>query len=484
MVATPIWAALFYGITGNVNLGMVLATELMTVFILVSLYWVIRAFTKDTLVYLVGCLLLISSSIAPNIPYSETAQLFFIRASYYACYLVTLFVVLGDYIRSFQSNKPRPFPWILSLLLCYATGIQSLRQTVIMVLPILCVEVFFAFRRMLHRQKPWTRSNCGSLIRAVSYGLANIAGILTIQSFDIPHTLLYGDTEIASISEVPHRLYRVLESFSEITGLSLAFGDRFSFRIACISLLFIALFVGAAVLWLVHIKKQETPLEICWLVCLVGVIGICLSTVVTNTNIRTIYLFVWYPLTAFSGLVLLKKLSGWPKRILVLLICLLSLGNMFQGYTTGAEFALQNSPSYAGKAFRRVRAFGYKSYAFDDVEYENAKQMSQWLLDEGYEYIYGDWCVVPRIAAQSNGQLKTGFWYQIEHTFEILEYLNRQDVYGPEENEKGVYIFTSELLEAGLLAAQEQGVTMEKVAQFGDYFAYTSPVPLMHRAVK
>lgn len=484
VVATPILAAFFYGITGNVNLGMVLATSLMTIFILASLYWVVRAFSKDTLVYLVGCLLLIASTIAPGIPGSHISELLFLQASYYSCYLITLFVVLGDYIRAFQSNNRRPAPWILSLLLCFATGMQSLRQTVIMVLPILCCELLFAFRRILHRQKPWNQENRGSLIRALSYGLANLAGVLTIQCFDIPHTLLYGDSGLASVSELPQRLSRVFESLAEITGLSQAFGDHGSLFIALISLFMVGLFVAAAVMWLLRICKQETPLEICWLVCLVGVFGICLSTIVTSTLIRTIYLFTWLPLVAFSGLVLLQKLSDWPKRIFVLIICVLSVGNMFHGYTTGAETALLNSSSYAGKAFRRVRNAGYKSYAYVDEEYKNAQELCQWMFDEGYEYLYGDWSVIPRIAAQSNGQLKAGCWFGTENTFEILEYLNLQDIYGEEENKKAVYVLIPEKEEIALQFALEQGVTMEKAAEFGDYLVYTSPVQLMHRSEK
>ena len=42
VVATPVLAALFYGITGNINLAMGLATEMMTILIFLSLGWLLR----------------------------------------------------------------------------------------------------------------------------------------------------------------------------------------------------------------------------------------------------------------------------------------------------------------------------------------------------------------------------------------------------------------------------------------------------------
>ena len=102
VVATPVLTALFYGLLGNINLSMVLATEVMTVLILLSFLWLLRAAVEERLFRLVGCLTLMTSVVAPYGVYSINSMLFFSQASFYSCYLITLFVVFGDYIRAFS----------------------------------------------------------------------------------------------------------------------------------------------------------------------------------------------------------------------------------------------------------------------------------------------------------------------------------------------------------------------------------------------
>lgn len=480
VVATPVFAALFYGITGNTNTAMILATELMTLFIFLSFLWVVRSFTGETLVYLAGILMLMASVIAPDIPDSWTAQLFFLQASYYSCYLITLFVVLGDYIRSCRSPKLRPVMWIFSLFLSFATGMQSLRQTVVMVLPILVCELFQALRRMLLHEKPWTRRNVGSLARAVSYGAANLAGLLTTAWVDPPHSLLYGSVQLTPWNQLWARFPSVFHALGGITGLRDGFGDSISPFFALFSLFLVALFAAAFVLWLLRIRKPETPLTLCWLVCLAGVIGVCLSTIVTDTTMRTIYLFIWYPLAAFSALVVIQKLPFKPKCLILLLICLFSIGNLFHGYIDGAELALQNDQSRAGKAFRLAQDYGYDTQAQTDEDFADASALARWAREEGYEYVYGDWFTAPRIAVHSGGSLAAGCWWKTG-IYCPLGYLNLQNIYGPAENEKAIYVFTPEDEADGLRLALEEGVVLTKAAEFGKYAAYTSPVPLMYQ---
>ena len=44
VVATPVLAALFYGLTGSMNFAMALATTAMTAFLLLALWWMLRPF--------------------------------------------------------------------------------------------------------------------------------------------------------------------------------------------------------------------------------------------------------------------------------------------------------------------------------------------------------------------------------------------------------------------------------------------------------
>ena len=455
VIATPVLAAVFYGITGNINVAMGLATEVMTVLIFLSLFWMLRSFVSDKLSYLVCCLLLLASGISPDGPYALNVLLFFTQASFYACYLITMFIVFGDYVRAVHSAKARWFTWLLSLALCFATGMQSLRQTVVMVLPIIACECFLALRRVLQHKKPWDRTNLGSAIRAVSYAVANIAGKMTMDRLDVPNDSIYGQMQIIPLQEWFARLVPVKDAFAEISGLDYMFLGDAGILFTVSVLFWILLVIAAAVMWLGRINRQETDLELCWLLCLVGMIGVILSTVVLNITIRGIYLFTWYPLLGLSAVILLNRLSPKLQMGLITLICALSMGSLYECYVPSAERIL----------FHQDTA---------------ASLMCDWAMENGYEYVYGDyWGTAPQIAVCAEGDLEAGSWHSTNNIFIAEKFNTPQDIYGAEENAKALYVFTDADEQYGLRAAEERGITLEKVAEFGIYYGYTSPEPLM-----
>lgn len=456
--ATPVLAALFYGITGNINWAMVIATEIMTLLIFVSFLWLVRAFSKDLLGYLVFCLLFLAVLIAPHGIYSETSQLFFLQASYYSCYLITFCVVLGDYVRSVQSSKRRLTPWIISLALSFAMGMQSLRQTVIMVLPIFACELLQAFRRLVQKEKPWNRQNAHSLIRSISYGLANLGGLFFVKLLSVNQTTIFGDLQFVTSETLGDRLSWSLQALLQISGLRYAPQTGSDAAFHTLSIFAVLLFLTACFRWLLRIRHPESPLEICWLICLVGIIGVILSTVLLNVALRPIYLFTWFPLVAFSGLIILKRLSLRQTCLAVILACAIGFGNLWLSYVPSATSAIW---------------FGSTS----------ADTMSAWAVANGYEYVYGDWFTSPRIAAPSGGKLVAAYWKN-EAIYHPLGYINLENIYGPEENAKAIYVFTSKDLEQGLQLAQDEGTVLTKVAEFGEYHAYTASAPLMYQKSK
>lgn len=454
VAATPVLAALFYGMTGSINLGMVLATELMTLLIFMSFLWLLRAVTKDVLLQLTACLVVLAANVAPYGPYSVNSMLFFTQASFYACYLITMLVVFGDYIRAYKSEEIRPVAWIVSLILSYVMGMQSLRQMVVMVLPILACEIFMSLRRALLCRKIWNRN---TLYRSISYAAANVAGVIVIEWLDPPKNTIFGQMELTGLGNLSQRLQPLGEALLEITSLNYVLNGECTLQMSGIILGMVLLAAIGAVLYLARIHKEETPLELCWLLMAVGMIGVLLSTVVLNITVRGIYLFMWFPLVACSVLLLMKKLPKLLQVCLVLVLCVSAIVGMRDGYGLYMQVLNADKPT-------------------------DAQQVCQWALDEGYDYIYGDyWGAGPQVAVYSDGELRAGCWHTPENVFWVEMANNPQDIYGEEENEKAIYVFTEEDEAAGLEAARERGVTMEKVAQFGDCHVYTSPVQLMRK---
>ncbi len=320
----------------------------------------------------------------------------------------------------------------------------------------------------------------------------------------------------------------MLNAFLEISGLIYVGDPSQSWFPGFFALVQLGLCIGGGIVWLSHIKREKTPLEICWLLSLVGILGVCLSTIVFNITIRSIYLFLYYPLVSFSALektpleicwllslvgilgvclstivfnitirsiylflyyplvsfsaLLLMQQLKLPsnKCAAVLLLCILSLGNLFSSYRLWAEIALQNSPTLVGRAFRLARAYGYPSMAWDSEDHVDAQNMCSWAMENGYSYLYGNWEDVPHIAVHSDGVLTAGYWYPTPDIFQLMPYLNLLDIYGADENAKALYIFTPRDEVQGIQLAVKRGATITKVAEFGKYRAYISTKPLMH----
>lgn len=477
IASTPVLAALFYGLVSNTNTAMILATCCMGFFLILSFSYCVRSFAKGILPCLIGLLALMAAIFAPDFPRTPCAQLLFLQASYYSCYLITFFVVVGDYARAFQSSQLRLAPWLFSCTLSFAMGMQSLRQTVAMALPIVAYEGFLALRRLVQKQPLFTFPERRTLLRGLSYLAANLLGRLAISLLAPSSSSIYGSTAIAPPVSWLDRLGRIWPCFSSISGLKYCCGPEFSPVLALISIFFAGVVFLAILCQLGSIRKKETPLVVCWSVCLIGLAATALSTVVTQVQLRDIYLFLWYPLVTLSFFVLLEKIP--MKGLLIALLCLASTGTLLHGYTFGAEQALQNSPTKFGRAYRLAKDYGYQSYTYLDEQSRSAQALCHWAMEQGYTFVYGSWFDAPSIALHSGGKLTSGHWW-IEDPYVPLLQLNLQNIYGPEENAKAIYVFTPGNEETCLNLAQERGIQLTKAAEFGQYSAYTASAPLLH----
>ena len=153
-VATPVLAACFYGLTANHCIALAMATTVMGIGILLSFDWMLKPVLPSVsprLIGTVGFLSLVLSS--GDMYYMEDGwQLFFTMGSYYACYAIAVFLAFGCYLRWDSEGSVR-FAGILAFtcLLSFGTGIQSLRQTAVMVCPLIAVE---ALKRRLSPGQP------------------------------------------------------------------------------------------------------------------------------------------------------------------------------------------------------------------------------------------------------------------------------------------------------------------------------------------
>lgn len=448
VVATPVLSALFYGLTGSPNTSMALASTVMSLFILLSFWWMLRPFVKRRLSLAGAMLLLVSCAFGDKLVNQEVGQLLFVMCSYYACYLITLFVVLGDYVRSLGDSRLRPWPFALSLLLCFATGMQSLRQTCIMVLPVLAFEALRFLLAWKNRKAPPLREHRAGLTRTLGYAAANLAGLLFVRLFHV-HQYTIFDSAASGLGE---RLLAVYRACRGISGYDWAGPEHpffILFFVFQVSLLAYALY-----LQLRH-GRQGGALSCLWWLLLIGVAAVAAASLVTSLSIRSVYLFLYYPLLALSMALALERLKPGHAYALALALCLLSLVNLHDSYLPSVQSGLA-------------------------PEKDACEQISDWAVENGYELVYGGHAfVAPAIAAYSDGALTAGCWNE-EIMFKAKEYLNLQNIYSLEDVERAIFVFMPGELDYAREAARNAGAELTFCGQFGELSVYTSTVQLMY----
>ena len=452
VIATPVLAALFYGLTGSMNLSMSLAATAMGLLALLSFDWMLRPVVLRRSHRLCALLLLTAAPIGTRLLLEPEGQLFFVLASYYACYLITLFFVFGDYARALElPGRFRPGALLLALGLSFACGMQSLRQTAVMVLPLLALEALSLLRRLLRREALFPAARRASFLRAGAYAAANLLGVALMRRLDIPSRSIYSNIS-ASSAGLSERLHACWAALRGICGLDAAlfgeaplfFGCFFTAQLLCV--------FAACLLLLARQSRRSGTLDRLWLLCALSLGGTLLAGLLLRLQMREIYLFVWYPLVALSLAVLLE--TGFSsRRLAAALMCLLCLGNLASSYGSSLIYAraLDTEPE---QSFCR--------------EAEAA----------GIEYVYGDWSFVPRCIVWSDGKLTGGFWDEI--LFNVRESINLQDIYGEEENARALYLLGPWGREYFLELSAQYGAQAELFGEYGSCAAYRLSLQVMN----
>ena len=371
-------------------------------------------------------------------------QLFFTLASYYACYVITLCLVFGDYARAVlrPADGKRPMMLCLCLVLSFLTGMQSLRQMLVMALPILAVE---ALRLLLGRRK---RS---SLLRALGYAFFNSLGYGLMKLLRVPARTIYDRVELTG-SGLGDRLLADWHALRGVTGLDTALFDApMAFYLPAFVLS--VLLVPAAAVILFKRRRDANGIGLLWLLCTVSLLGTLLAGIVVQIRMREIYLFLWYLLVALSLVPVLEAAGEKRNTPLLLVLCLLCLGNLYFSYGSSVRLARERDPAPAQAFCRDAQAAGIR-------------------------YVYGDWQTIPAILVWSDGEITGGFWDEI--MFLVRDNINLQDIYEPEMNEQALYVLGPWGRGNFDQFSREMGADYEVFGEYGEWIAYKSTRQLMN----
>lgn len=452
VVATPVLAALFYGIIGNGFTAMAIASCIMTVLIVLTYDWMTRTLFSYNermagFLFLIGVLLL-KAHVATS---QQGIQAFFTMASYYACYLINAFIVYGCYIRLRKGEflGKHIAMSVIGIALSFGTGMQSLRQTAVMALPLVACEILMIIIYSI-RDKKFAISS-STLFSAIVF-VSNIAGLIAMKFIEINQNSIYGTTAfVKSLKEF------LKKGFFNVEYVVLTFGlDSLELRVRLVvSTVFLLIILIGFILCVKDFFKNKCidqgRFTLVMLLTL-GCVSVFAAGVLTDVVNRALYYFMIYPLLAVCVSYIIVKYPGKRKAFFSII----------------AVFA-------AGMiAFRTVGTVGEIKNGKD--ENSTAHQIANYMLDNGYDTIYSVFGLsgimdgAEDIIVASGDKIHLVQYKRVDRSkpMKPVEYLCVKDGYKQWDNEKSLYLLREWELPKVRELAEKYGVEMTKQAQFGE----------------
>lgn len=452
VVATPVLAALFYGITGNGFTAMAIASSIMTVLTLLTYDWMTRtllSYNERTagFLFMIGFLLL-KAHVATS---QQGIQAFFTMASYYACYFINAFIVYGCYVRIRQgkfTGKHIVFA-IIGVALSFGTGMQSLRQTAVMALPLVACEVLLIIIYSAKDKK--FAISYSTLFSAIVF-IANIAGLVAMRFIEINQNSIYGTTAfVSSFKDFFRKLFLNMESVALTFGL-----DALELRVrlvASIPFLLIIL-IGFILCVKDYIKNKcnEQGRFVLVMLLTLGCVSVFAAGVLTDVVNRALYYFMIYPLLAVCVSYIIVKFE--KKRDVLFSVVAVFTAGMIIFRTAGAVEEIK-----AGKD-----------------KNSTAHQIANYMLDNGYDTIYSVFGLSGVMDGAENVVVASGDKIHIVQFKNVdsskpmkpVEYLCVKDGYKQWDNSKSLYLLRDHELPKVKKIAEKYDVTMAEKARFGD----------------
>ena len=452
VVATPVLAALFYGITGNGFTAMAIASCIMTVLTLLTYDWMTRtlfSYNERTVgfLFMIGFLLL-KAHVATS---QQGIQAFFTMASYYACYLINAFIVYGCYVRIRQGKftGKHIIPAIIGVALSFGTGMQSLRQTAVMALPLVACEVLLI---IIYSAKDKRFAISYSTLFSAIVFIANIAGLVAMRFIEINQNSIYGTTAfVSSFKDFFRKLFLNMESVALTFGL-----DALELRVrlvASIPFLLIIL-IGFILCVKDYIKNKcnEQGRFVLVMLLTLGCVSVFAAGVLTDVVNRALYYFMIYPLLAVCVSYIIVKFE--KKRDILFSVVAVFTAGMIIFRTAGAVEEIK-----AGKD-----------------KNSTAHQIANYMLDNGYDTIYSVFGLSGVMDGAENVVVASGDKIHIVQFKNVdsskpmkpVEYLCVKDGYKQWDNSKSLYLLRDHELPKVKKIAEKYDVTMTEKARFGD----------------
>ena len=457
VVATPVLAALIYGVTGNAVTAMAIASCIMTVLTVLTYEWMTRtlfSYNERTagFLFLIGFLLM-KAHVATS---QQGLQAFFTMASYYSCYLITAFIVFGCYVRIRQKNfcKKHIPMLVIGVALSFGTGMQSLRQTAVMALPLVVCELLLIIICSVRNKKVTLTSSSAFSVLIL---LSNVAGTVAVKFIEFSQNSIYGST---SFRTDPVDLLKNIMYNIEYAALAFGLDSLKLIPRLVASVPFLLIILVGTVLCVKDFFKngcRDQGIFALVVLLILGCAGVFASGVLTELVGRALYYFMIYPLFSVCVSYILVKL-GKRKNIAASAI---------------AVFAA------AMLVFRTAGTVGEVKKGKD--ENSTSHQIADYMLENGYDTVFSVFGLsgvidgAENVIIASKDELHIVQYKRVDGRFALqpVEYLCVKDDYKSRDNAKSLYLLREYELDKVGEFAEKYGVTMTLKAQFGEVYLYS-----------
>ena len=457
IAATPVLAAVIYGMIHNAYLAMGIASCIMSVLIVLAYDWMMKtlfSYNERMSGFLVMAgLILLKGHIAAS---RRGAQILFTMASYYSCYIITAFLVYGCYIRVRKNEfKKRDIPIaVIAVALSFAMGMQSQRQTVIMTLPLIVCEILLIVFCSIRDRKP---SFSRSTVFTAVVSAANFVGLAAMRFIDIQQTTIYGESKLSFEFDIKKIISDIISSFIYNIFGSLQIAEERYYLNYFAAAIFILIMAAAFVICLIELikgKGKNTDGFTLELLLLLSCAGVFAVDVLTAVDCKTIYFFMIFPLLAQSVAVILRhsgKLSVFLKTSVIVLFA------VFISF----KFIETN---------REIRT--------DKDRNSEAHQITDYMLENGYDTLYSVFGLGAECKGGENVAVASGdkiYLIQLKafdqwEKSPVPEYLHIKDDFKTRDNEKSLYLFNAEQMKQAKQVCENYKIETETVARFGDRY--------------
>ena len=341
---------------------MSLASSLWVFIIIGTFIWCLKPFiSKKGL--MIGTLCLIGGVIfgTSAASYTKGLQVLYTMASYYACYLEVLLLTLGCWLRLYNGNPLHGVLWALALLLNFAVGMHSLREMLILGIPLLALSGL-----MLLFQKDRKSGIRKASLLALLVLLAEALGYLLIKQLHIPASPNIGGIQTEwSIDLLAANFLNATKNLLRISGLAFI-KDGMGVLPLFLCALCIAIAVIKALIQILRKKDNGTLalfIAFSW-ISILAVFGVGIFFFKT----RDIYFFIYWLLATLSITYLITCSRPKQQYWLTGALCLITTINYCYNFIPDFVDHHRYAPQMA--------------------------ETTQKLIDEGYTTLYGDDCAV------------------------------------------------------------------------------------------